>query len=96
MRRRFPPNIANVIGQNGELGYFLLGAAVLVAGAAFALRAAHKDNKLETTKRHHPKGVGFTGINHQLNHMRNITRKVSPNIDKNYYEYSRHNPSRER
>ena len=96
MTRRFPFRVPNVVGHNGELGYFLLGAAVLVAGAAFALRVANEDNKLETTKRHHPKGVGFTGINHQLNHMRNITKKVSPHIDKNYYEYSRHNPSRER
>lgn len=91
MTRRFPSQISTNLGFEGApLMYAAIGAAVLVGGI-FIARTMNEDRKLENTKRHHPKGIGYTSINKQMDHFRNITKKVSPNIDENYYEYARKN-----
>lgn len=89
MTRRFLPQIQTELGFEGApLTYMACGIACLVA-ATFIARKFSKDRKIENTKRHHPKGIGYTSINQQLDHLREITKKVSPNLDENYYEYSR-------
>ena len=94
--RRFPSVIQTHLGFEGKpMMVACLGVAGLV-GAIVLARCLYEDNKLEATKRHHPKGIGFTSMNHQKELLRKVTRKISPNLDENYYEYSRHNPIRHR
>ena len=91
--RRFPTIMQTELGFEGApMMVCCLGVAGLVAAIVIA-RYVYQDNKLESTKQHHPKGIGFTGINQQKEHLRKITRKTSPNLDEHYYEYSRHNPT---
>ena len=90
--RRFRPVMQTELGFEGApMMIACLGVAGLV-GTILLARYVHQDNKIESTKRHHPKGIGFTSMNAQKEHLRKITRKTSPNIDEHYYEYSRHNP----
>ena len=95
MVRRFDVQMEQVADTSNVIFYILAGAVAIGVGSLL-LREFNEDNKLEVSQRHHPKGVGFTAINKQMNHLRNITKKISPKIDENYYEYSRHNPSRQR
>ena len=95
MVRRFPVNMHQVADTSNVIMY-IIGGAVAIGVASLVLREINTDNKLEVSQRHHPKGVGFTSINKQMKHLRNITKKIVPHIDENYYEYSRHNPTRQR
>ena len=95
MTRRFPVRVHEEL-PSSIVFYFLFGAAALVGVGSLILRELNEDHKLEVSQRHHPKGVGFTNINKQMKHLRNITKKIVPHIDENYYEYSRHNPTRQR
>lgn len=63
--RRFPPNPQIELGFEG--GPFVLVAAGfgLLVAACFVARYVSDDNQFETTKRHHPKGIGYTSINKQ-------------------------------
>ena len=95
MVRRFPVSMHQEMNMSSVMFYILAGVAA-VGVSSFILRELNEDNKLEVSQRHHPKGVGFTNINKQMQHLRNITKKIVPHIDENYYEYSRHNPTRQR
>lgn len=73
--------------QGTPMKYFLCGVALLIAGTAIA-RQFDVDNKIENTKRHHPKGIGYSGINHQMDLMREQTRKLVPKMDEHNWEYT--------
>jgi hypothetical protein len=87
--RRFPTIPQEQIGFEGAPMYYMVGGVLFLVLGTLVARAVFEDNKIESTKRHHPKGIGFTGIDQQKEHKRLKAVKVSPNIDENYYEYSR-------
>ena len=94
--RRFPYIPQHKLGFEGAPIIFTCLGVVALVGAAFAARYLGEDKKLEATKKHHPKGIGFTSMNHQKELLRKATKKIAPNLDENFYEYSRHNPLRHR
>ena len=94
--RRFPTIAQNELGFEGTPVVYLCIGIIALFGAVCGARIYSADNKIEKSKRHHPKGIGFTNINSQKEYLRNITKKFAPNLDEKYYEYSRHNPLRHR
>ena len=94
--RRFPSTLNTELGFEGSPTYIFCVGVVGLIGLAVAARYITEDTTIEKSKRHHPKGLGYTTINQQKDKLRDITKKVQPNIDENYYEYSRHNPKRHR
>lgn len=87
--RRFPVQVQDSYGFEGPvISGFVLIAGIVVIGSLVA-RSVFADNKIENTKRHHPKGIGYTSLNHQMDLLREKTKKFSPNLVENYYEHSR-------
>ena len=97
-RRRFPPQPFQIADSNDSTITMFIVAGVALAGVVFLANIYDKNSKKEITssKRHHAKGVGFSKMNEQFDKLRKKIRKVSPNLDESYYEYSRHNPKRHR
>ena len=94
--RRIASVVQTELGFEGPPTAYVCMGFVSLIGLAVLARYVYEDNKIESSKRHHPKGIGYTSINRQKDNLRDATRKVSPNLDENYYEYSRHNPKRHR
>ena len=94
--RRFPTIVETDLGFEGAPMAIVCGGVAILIGAAIASRYFNEDRNIEQSKRHHPKGIGYSSINKQKDWLRNTTKKVQPNLDENYYEYSRHNPLRQR
>ena len=90
--RRFPPIMNKSLGFEGAPMMIACLGVVGLIGAVVVARYVSEDNKLEATKKHHPKGIGFTAMNAQKEILRKATKKIAPNLDENFYEYSRHNP----
>lgn len=90
--RRFPSQPLTTLGYEGYPMMIFMGGVAALGLGIVALRLYHQDTKLENSKKHHAKGVGYSNVNKEMDHLRNITHKTSPHIDENYYEYSRFNP----
>ena len=89
MPRRFPVSLTKQHGFNGLPMRYLVCGLGLMLGIGVLARVLTADNKLEATKRHHPKSIGYTSLNKQMDLMREATQKITPNIDEHFYEYSR-------
>ena len=96
MTRRFPPNPTQTLGYEGTPMLMLGVAFAAILGTAYILRVSQTESNVEISKRHHPKGVGFTGINKQIDKLHNKVKKFNPKIDENFYEYSRMNQYKSR
>ena len=96
MVRRFPNQMTTNLGFEGAPMMSVCLGITAIVGGAFLSRYLFDDNKIEASKRHHPKGIGFTNINKQKELLRQKIKKFKPNLDESYYEYSRHNPTSHR
>ena len=90
--RRFPTIPQVELGFEGAHMTFLIGGCIFLGSAIVVARYLTEDRNIEESIKHHPKGIGYTGINKQKDFLRKMTKKISPNLDEHYYEYSRHNP----
>ena len=88
MVRRFPVVYNERLGFEGKPMVFLIGTISLLVVGSVVARAMTSDNKIEHTKRHHPKGIGYTSINHQMDNMRDKAQTITPKLDEHYWEYS--------
>ena len=74
--------------QDGlPMKWIFTGICVLIVGSVIS-RAISDDKKFEVTKRHHPKAVGYTGINHQMDVMNENVMNMIPFAPANKFEYS--------
>ena len=89
MTRRFPVVYQQHLGFDSTPTAFLLGFGSLLIIGSIIAKSYTADNKIENTKRHHPKGVGYTAINHQMDKLRDNAFRVFPKLDEHYWEYSR-------
>ena len=85
---KFNPEYINTIGEGNELLYFIVGGAALIFAGSLVVRNMNEDRKLEVSKRHHPKGVGYTDINEQLRHMTKKQKKFVPDFGGKFYPFS--------
>ena len=92
MVRRFPSIPETSLGYEGTPFHMLMFGIGFLVVASMATRYITADNSMERTKRHHPKGIGYTSINKQKDKLHNMITKISPNLDETYYEYSSRNP----
>ena len=89
MTRRFQPQFTQNLGFSGKPMMLFIGVASTLIIGSIVARTIYADNKIENTKRHHPKGIGYTSINNQLDKKRNHAYKLFPKMDEHYWEYSR-------
>ena len=89
MTRRFPSVEHQNLGFSAKPMMVFVGTLSLLVFGSIIARTITTDNKIENTKRHHPKGIGYTSINNQMDKLREKAYKTFPKMDEHYWEYSR-------
>ena len=89
MVRRFPVIQEQHLGYEGTPLKLLIGGVSLLVIGSIIARSINSENKIENTKRHHPKGIGYTSISNQMDNLRDKAYKTHPHIQDTNYEYSK-------